>query len=395
MARRIVKALSDLLAVLAFVVGISTPGVVMLTRAETPEATTENRALAAQPTWSWDWNAASDYPAAFEKFFDDAFGFRATLTRWHHLANFHAFGISPTSTVVVGKDGWLFLDYSMKMYRRETRCTEPELRLQTRLLQERHDWLAAQGIKYLVVLVPNKPEVYPQFVPTATYQPTPESYSDRLEAYAKSHGSFEVLNLRPALIEASKDTATFGASDCHWNAFGGYVGYREIINRLAGLVPGLAPPLTPQQCVMETRPATGDLMHIMGFPELMEPRIFMKPANPRSRGLEQWRGIRGWSVVTNVDDDRLPKAVILHDSFMTAPSPFLAEHFQTANFRWIYTDFDTVAIAELKPDVVIQELVERSVHELHRNPPELAVPNSGPVIVHPPLAAGPAASNRK
>jgi alginate O-acetyltransferase complex protein AlgJ len=391
MFRRVFRFIGNVLVAMAFVAGISTPAAVMLMREEAPAtAATENRVLAERPEWSWNRAAIESFPAAFEKHFDDAFGLRDALTRWHHLANFRVFGNSPTSTVVVGQDGWLFLDYSMKMFRRETPCHEPLLRLQTNLLQQRHDWLAARGIKYLVVIVPNKPEVYPQNVPAATSQPSPESFADRFEAYAKQHCTFEILNLRPALVEASKSELTFGPGDCHWNDFGGFVGYREIIETLSTDFHQLKP-IGLADCTRDTREVTADLMHIMGFPELKEPRVFIAPTVRRAQGLDAWRGIKGWTVTTHVDDARLPTAVILHDSFMTAPSPFLAEHFQTATFRWIYAQFDAAAIEQEKPDIVIQEMVERTIPQLHFNPPEILPQHSQPVA-RPPIAARPQAT---
>jgi len=388
MLRRVFRAIGNAFIAIAFVAGVSTPGVVMLSRTAAPKtATTENRVLAARPEWSWDLASIQEFPQAFEKYFDDVFGLRDALTRWHHLANFRVFGISPTSTVVVGKQDWLFLDISMKMFRRETACHEPLLRFQTNLLQQRHDWLTAQGIKYLVVIVPNKPEVYPQYVPSATHQPFPESFGDRFTAYAKEHCTFEVLNLRPALVAASQSEQTYGPGDCHWNDFGGYTGYREIIKALADDFPQLKP-LDLTDCTRETRQVTGDVMRIAGFPDITEPRNFIAPVQRRATGLDAWRGIRDWTVTTHVYDERLPTAVILHDSFMTAPSPFLAEHFQTATFRWIYAEFDAAVIAEQKPDIVIQEMVERTIPQLHVNPPEV-VPQRSQPAARPPLAVRP------
>ena len=389
-ATRIVRNTSNTLTTLAFVALISAPAVVMLTQESPTIATTENRRLARMPDWSWDWAAISNFPNAFEKYFSDAFGLRPTLTHWHHSVCFRVFGKSPTDMVVVGKDDWLFLDLSMQMYRRDVSFTDEEVALQASLLQQRHDWLAWRGIKYLVVLVPNKPEVYPEYVPAHTHQRWPENHTDRLEAYAKSHCSFEVLNLRPILAEARKQHETYNPADCHWNDFGAYIGYRAVIDRLTKHFPDMKP-LTLEECSVETRQATGDLMWMIGLQEITEPRIFITPKTPRAQGT--WSGVYDATVVMTVDDERLPKAVVMHDSFMTAMHPFLEQHFRETTFRRVYSKIDPRPIVQRKPDIVIQEIVERAMHDLTKNPPHVRVPET-PKRPQPKLVEGPAGSTR-
>lgn len=386
----IVRVLSRAFTALAFVGLVSTPAIVMLTQPPPTIATSEKRRLARFPDWSWDSVAMNAFPAGFEKYFNDAFGLRPTLTYWHHLASFRLFGKSPTDTVVVGKENWLFLDHSMQMYRRDLSFTDEEVALQARLLQQRHDWLAWRGIKYLVVLVPNKPEVYPEYVPAHSYQHWPENHTDRLEAYAKEHCTFEVLNLRPILTEARTEHSTYNPADCHWNDYGAYVGYRSIVDRLARHFPNMKP-LSLEECSVETRQATGDLMWMIGLQEITEPRIFIKPKAPRAQGT--WSGAYDATVVMTVDDEQLPKAVVMHDSFMTAMHPFLEQHFRETTFRRVYSKIDPRPIVQRKPDIVIQEIVERAMHDLTKNPPHVRVPET-PNRPQPKLAEGPAGLTR-
>src|SRR5262249_47950937 len=79
-------------------------------------------------------------------------------------------------------------------------------------------------------------------------------------------------------------------------------------------------------------------------------------------------------------DPRLPRAVMFCDSFTQAMFPFLAEHFHRIAFIWQYfPTFDTAVVEREKPQIVIQELVERKL--LY---PELVAHNLIPVVPNDP-----------
>ena len=57
-------------------------------------------------------------------------------------------------------------------------------------------------------------------------------------------------------------------------------------------------------------------------------------------------------------DQRLPCAVMFRDSFATWLIPLLSEHFRRIVYTWQYT-LDQGIVERERPDVVIQEMVER------------------------------------
>ena len=59
-------------------------------------------------------------------------------------------------------------------------------------------------------------------------------------------------------------------------------------------------------------------------------------------------------------DRRLPRAVMFHDSFALNLAPLIAEKFQRIVFLSEY-EFDLQVIDKERPDVVIQEMVERQL----------------------------------
>src|SRR5438093_10500959 len=71
-------------------------------------AAAENRDLAKFPRWDGSWTSTRAYPDAFTRWFEDHFAFRATLVRWYGESRLFGFGVSPSSAVVKGDEGWLF-----------------------------------------------------------------------------------------------------------------------------------------------------------------------------------------------------------------------------------------------------------------------------------------------
>ena len=72
------------------------------------------------------------------------------------------------------------------------------------------------------------------------------------------------------------------------------------------------------------------------------------------------------------EDPGLPRALVFRDSFLTAVIPFLSENFQYSKYYWNNWDADTPIaemIASVRPDIVIEEVVERLIK---RNIPDIS-----------------------
>src|SRR4030088_1464990 len=68
----------------------------------------ENRAVETLPPMPDSSKSLREYPARFERFFDDRFGMRARLVHIDHWTRAMVFGISPVPKVLLGKSGWLY-----------------------------------------------------------------------------------------------------------------------------------------------------------------------------------------------------------------------------------------------------------------------------------------------
>ncbi len=165
----------------------------------------ENRKLAEIPIFN---GSVQHYIKNYEKYFNDHFGFRNELVRLNSLVML-ALRVSPSSQVILGKDGWLFYDGQpgeriIDLYYRGTKpFTDDELKACRSVLQEHHDWLAQRGIRFLFVVAPDKESIYSEFLPNI-HRVTSKGRLDQLIEYMKKYSDVEVLDLRESLINAKK-----------------------------------------------------------------------------------------------------------------------------------------------------------------------------------------------
>jgi len=338
-----------------------------------------------------------DTPAGFatelEVFVRRHFGFRRALVRWHDLASLRLLRSSPhdgsgftetrlqamapgpwSSRVLLGKRGWLFVagGRPLESYRRTRPFTEDELAAWTGVFEARRAWLAARGIAYLLVVPPDKHNVYPEHMPAAIQPLRAVSHLDQLLAHLAAPSAVAVVDVRPALRAAKALHPVYPRTDTHWNAFGAWAAYEAMAARL-----GLAPWPLADFGVTRVDHDGGDLADALGLADLLrEERVRLTPRRRRAaRVVEQHPPSAApdavWRVTRHARAD-LPRLVMFHDSFGFALAPFLAEHFAEARFH-LYRQFDPALVEVHRPDVVVDEMVERwLVSRPPENPPLLA-----------------------
>jgi len=352
----------DRFIVAMFVCAISIPGVATLFGVDGAPAD-ENRELAPPPVVDARWESLRALPDAFTKYFEDHFAFRAPLVHAQADIRLRALGVSPSTAVITGKDGWLFYadDGAVEDYAVAPEMSQSDLETWSWTLQDVQDWLAGQGIAYAFVVAPDKHVIYPEMMPASVHRLREQSRIDQFVAYLRAHSTVNVVDLRPALLEAKQRERIYHRTDTHWNDRGALVAYQQIIASLH--VDGLTP--LPRAAFVDAEIQTPglDLAGMLGLKDrLPEQDLRLVPRTPRrARIVEpvnpQPHGIYD-RLATAQADTRLPRAVIYRDSFMSALIPFLSEHFSRALYLW-EPDVNPHVIADERPNVVIQEWVGR------------------------------------
>lgn len=363
-----VRRASDSSLIGAFLAVLALVPIVAFTRGtQSSDVEREFRRLAPLPTKPKDVAEAFEWPRAFEAWYRDHFGFRATLIRWHNVAKLEGFEVSPTSEIVTGPEHWLFTtrDNAVGVYRGADPLSQRELELWTRILEDRGAWCAERGIAYVFAIAPNKETIYPERWP-ARLDVIGATRREQLVEFVRQSSDFPLLDLTAALRAAKRDFAprpVYFPLGTHWNDRGALYAAEALLSRAHELVSRVAPieladfrfePTEFQDDSWAGRLYMDDLLRHENVELAFEPRQF-----PRA----YWDDLRERRVVdvtTEHAQTHLPRAVVFHDSMGEKLRPLLAEHFSRATFRWV-SNFDTELIEVEKPDVVIQVFVERAL----------------------------------
>lgn len=356
---------AEVALVAAFVLVLAVPGLATLAgvdRERPTGGTTPGPAPATAVT-------LEDRLASLTAAFDGHFAFRSAFVHWQAVLRARVPGVSPLPSVIRGREGWWYYgeDGALEDIANAAPFPDHELVDWRNTLQHTRDWLAARGIAYVFVLVPDKPTIYPEFLPPTIHRRPGPSRADALAAYLRAHSTVPVVDLRPALETATRAERIYHRTDSHWNDRGALIGYQRIIAALRSQRPTLMPPLdrTAFTDVARTEPGW-DLAEMLSLTrELPEDNLMLAPVTPRrARVIEPTAPhplYIGPRLVTAVADPHLPRAVFYRDSFGSALVPFLAEHFQRLTVLWEY-DVLPETIRQERPDVVIHEWAGRRLH---------------------------------
>jgi alginate O-acetyltransferase complex protein AlgJ len=274
-------------------------------------------------------------------------------------------------SALIGKDGWLFYTgaNSMNDYQKTSPFSSQDVEEIQRKLDGFYDRLTAQGIKLLVVIPPNKNTIYPEYMPDEIAVIGKESRLDQLINYEQQHGKAKILDLRPALKAARSQHQIFYQKDTHWNNYGAFIAYQEIMKVLQGWFPNIkAHPLSDFRFVLKGK--EGDIAsNLVKSTNASENELVMEPLfqqNYTSRSWLEDKDSRG-NLTTWSADSNLPRLLMYRDSFTIALQPFLSDHFSRAVYIFDRPENETYVTTE-KPDVVIIEVTERYLSLLHSIP---------------------------
>jgi hypothetical protein len=332
---------------------------------------TENRLLATEPSLSHASSFAS-FTDDLEAFLVDHFGFREDLIYLNTLVRAEYLKQSATDRVVIGKDGWLYLNTHglLDDYRGVIDLSSSELARWKTYFEERDRWLNARGIEYLVVLAPDKHTIYPEYLPDGYDVAKPDhTRFDQLMAYLNaSDAAGNILDLRPQLLQAKQDQLIYRQYDAHWNQIGAFVAYQAIMQRIRELFPD-AYIIEQNTLHMGTLNNlwSGDLSRMMNLDDIYVEELprWSVPSNQRcAEPISE--ATRGTADIHMRCPQRPLRVLIFRDSFSAAMIRYLEESFGESYYVWATFSLDDYAelVETFQPDIVIEQIVERFLHDV-------------------------------
>lgn len=369
----------DFLIIALFLGALLIPLVLWLTQKDVSFSDVEKRALQPFPGMH-DHRSITAFTHAFDSYFQDHFGLREWLIHRYQREARKRFGISGVADVVKGNDNWLYLSSGCILddLKGKIEFSETEKELFWNHLIEKENWLRESGIAYIFLVAPNKQTIYPEFLPDHYQFPREASRLDRLLAAKPDHGGESLLDVRSSLQLEKARTQLYFKSDTHWNAHGGFIAYREILKRSQFVFPEIQVPNTIRFKTQRADMSDGDLAVMMGEKDSTKEQIPVLDtgaftATPRRPGREITDIIPSPLLQTSCtgrEDGRL-RVLVLHDSFFNILKPYISESYGEVLYVTRYRNGATMqlfthrTLKELvtlyKPDIVIEELVERNL----------------------------------
>ena len=369
-----VQSISQIVLIVFFLTLISAPPLFLILSAKKEWSETEKRVLASFPEAPGDFKAVLQFPKKFEDYYNDHFGLREVLINRYHREMRKRFGQSGVPNVLAGKDGWYFYvpDFVLDDFRGLLPLTEQQLISWTEELVRKRDWLAKQGIRYLLVSVPDKQTIYPEYLPDYLQKVKGTTRVEQLTEYLNHRPDVEILDLRPALLNAKSTGRLYQKTDTHWNDYGTFVGYKEIMHKISQWFPKEQFKFDFYFNDTMTEAPAGDLAQMLGLQKNMkEMKPSLKERHSCGRPMELTPEIENFLKVKEMEPLVRPfmrgcknanlRVLVLRDSFFMALEPFFSENFQRSIYLWRLYDQTTVErmIDYFRPHLVIEERIER------------------------------------
>jgi len=271
------------------------------------------------------------------------------------------------SQVLVAKEGWLVYtnEKDIDSYQNVINTSPTEWEATQQNLQKLYEELHERNITLLLVIPPNKATIYPDKIPDEIQKLNPESNLDAFANYIEQHGPPVFLDLRPALQEGrtKEGQDIYYKTDTHWNGYGAFIAYQEIMNALSKKYPQLKPIGIQDFKIIPQETAPTDLSRLIGANYLTDPKFILSPK--RLYGI-RWDNLNNDSIPSQVSitfRKKSPSLLMYLDSFGVPLKNMLAPHFSQATFihhSSIYPDLVSLKTLDIvEPNIVIVEIVER------------------------------------
>ena len=308
----------------------------------------------------------------FEDYFEKNFPFRKKLLFKRNYLYSRYLGISPVNRVILGKNNWLFLkwlnetgseiNYSISI----DKFRKDELEYWFNIFNEKYQFLQKRGINFLIVIVPNKSTIYSEHLPENIRKVTGGVRAKQLTDYFLNNSDIQVLNLKDLFLSKKVEHQIYHRTDSHWNHYGAWLAYREILLHLSQKFRGVIPiPFENFPKKKIAGPSKADLASMLSLNKSLYSEKFQRLFTPVGITISQlklkyFKFKKGKISYFQNESGILPKTIMIHDSYGQGLKKFMSSSFSEIVFiRVSGVNFFPDLIEREKPSIVIYEIAER------------------------------------
>ena len=317
------------------------------------------------------------YPAAYNLFYNDRFPFRTKLISYYAgVISLKLFHRSPyPDKVELGKEGWMYFVSEGALHKGQFTLSDDQIGQIVAEIHKRAVYYHDKGIKFYMAIPPVKQEIYPEYLPRKYYKLPGKNVTEKIIDLISKDTLVNFVDMKSALLKAKKFGRLYYKTDNHWNALGGYYGYRAVMDRMKQDFPSLHP-LETSDFKMQTKVVKGknmaENMNITDYvqEEDLIPHMKIERAKEGKRKGYKPRPTfpypQEFEIVREVKNSGIPIVVIVRDSYFYGMMPYIIENFRKTVILYdtfVYGIFDD-AIRIEKPDLVFYMIYEPHVPNL-------------------------------
>lgn len=306
----------------------------------------------------------------YDAFYKENFGLRFTLFSCYKNFKIKILKESPLpEKVIFGKEGWLFLGNifgdGLKEQIGIVDFSQSELTSIRDSILGKQLYFDSLKINYYVCIVPNKNTVYSKFLPYRIVEN--KSKFEQLRSEMLKYQQVKFIDVLSPLNKLKDSVDLYYKSDSHWNRLGAFIAYDKIMSVLSQDFPEIKYSKIDCYSVQQfSKPLDRDLSKMIDekFVEtdfkFIQNEIY-KPTIDSSVYFKVLENIIYEARFRNAN--KKLKIVIFGDSFAGTMIEYLSVNFETMVL--FAPSIINKKIIELeKPDIVIQEVVERNIELL-------------------------------
>lgn len=337
----------------------------------------ENRTLAGSATLIVDGRINTKFGNDFETWLSDRFRCREKVINCYTEVDSWLQGRIENSKAFLGGEGWLFYkaENSISNFQNKNLFTEAELSKIKSNILKRQALLEQHGIKYYVFIAPDKNRVYGEHYYPEIKKIREKGRAEELMLYLNKADTNIIFPLAE-IIESKKQGNVYYKLDTHWNNYGAFIGYGKLMELIKNDYPSLKCMKLKDFNIAHVEEKHGDLLNMLNVPieklEIKDNKVLrLDKKSPYNYKYLKNNGREGVSTENPNPLNQL-RVFVLRDSFTTAMEPFVSETFKCSEYVWTHNfneQYDE--ILKYKPDIVVQEIVERYAHTLLIDSPSI------------------------
>lgn len=365
------KKISNYIVIIIFFIMIILPQVLFVfVGKKLPVDNSEKRKLAEKPKFKIE--NIENYSLEFDNYYNDNLPFRSIIRKLWTNFNFYILNESTTDSVLIGKnDGdrsltWLFFqgnDGANPVEETQGRLTfseEEKNKISDKIVLNTQK-LAEKNIEVFFVIMPNKENLYREKFPDSIKIYENETRTEKLINYLQNDLKMKnVIYIKDALEEAKKENLLYYRQDTHWNDYGAFIGFKDIVSKIEDNYNNFEHKVEYSE-EMILQKDLSDMLGIKSILKDVEPTVkFMEEKSYYEEVYETVNRV----VITECEDPEIDKTVIIvGDSFRLTMIPYFSKLYK----KVVYIhrcEYQNDLIEKYNPDIIICQVLERYVNSL-------------------------------